>query len=126
MTRIMIGEDCGNSPKNLFVQELTIALTKGDLKSVLDRVTDDIRWNVVGDGVIQGKDRVAEALQEEKNDTAVELSIHHIATHGKASAVDGRMKFKSGKTHAFCNIYEFSNAKGIAIKEIISYRIEIE
>ena len=125
MTRIIISEDCGNSPKNMFVQELTIALTKGDLKSVLDRVTDDIRWDVVGDGVIQGRQRFAEALQEEKNDKAVELTIHHIATHGKAGAVDGRMKFKSGKTNAFCNIYEFSNAKGTAIKEIISYRIEI-
>ena len=126
MTRIMIDEDCRNSPKNIFVQEVTIALTKGDLKSVLDRVTDDVRWNVVGDGLIEGKDRFAEALQEGKNDKVLELSIHHIATHGKAGAVDGRMKFKSGKTNAFCNIYEFSNAKGIAIKEIISYRIEIE
>jgi limonene-1,2-epoxide hydrolase len=122
----MIGEDCGNSPKNIFVQEVTIALSKGDLKSVLDRVTDDIRWNVVGDGVIQGKERFVEALQEEKNDKVVELSIHHIATHGKAGAVDGRMRFKSGKTNAFCNIYEFSNAKGTAVKEIISYRIEVK
>jgi hypothetical protein len=126
MTRIMIGEDCGNSPKNIFVQEVTIALAKGDLKSTLDRVTDDIRWNVVGNGVIQGKDRFAESLQEEKNDKVMELSIHHIATHGKAGAVDGRMKLKSGKINAFCNIYEFSNAKGTAIKEIISYRIEIK
>jgi hypothetical protein len=126
MTRIMIGEDCGNSPKNIFVQEITIALAKGDLRSLLNRVTDDIRWNVVGDRVIQGKDRFAEALQEKKNDKALELNIAHVATHGKAGAVDGRMKFKSGKINAFCNIYEFSNAKGTAIKEIISYRIEIK
>ena len=124
MTKIIISEDCGNSPKNIFVQELTIALGSGDVSSVLNRVTDDIRWNIVGERVIQGKDHLAEAL--EKENKVVELTVHHIATHGRAGAVDGRMKFKSGKTHAFCNIYEFSNAKGIAIKEIISYRIEIK
>ena len=28
MTRVIIGEDCGNSPKNIFVQEMTVALQK--------------------------------------------------------------------------------------------------
>lgn len=126
MTRIIIGEDCGNSPKNIFVQEITIALAKGDLKSVLNRVTDDIRWRVVGDRVIQGKDRLAEALEEKKSDKAVELNIDHIATHGKAGAADGRIILKGKKKYAFCHVYEFSNAKGIAIKEITSYVIEIK
>jgi len=126
MTRVIISEDCGNSPKNIFVQELTIALAKGDLKFALNSVTDDIRWNIVGDKAIQGKDRFAEALEAKKNDKAVELNIHHIATHGKTGAVDGRIKFKNKKSNAFCHVYEFSNAKGIAIKEITSYEIEIQ
>ena len=49
MTRVIIGEDCGNSPKNIFVQEITIALANGDVKSVLNSVTEDIRWSIVGD-----------------------------------------------------------------------------
>ena len=126
MTKVIIGEDCGNSPKNIFVQEITIALAKGDVKSVLNSVTDDIRWNIVGDSVIQGKDRFAEALEEKKNDKAVELKIDHIATHGKAGAADGRIIRKSKKKYAFCHVYEFSNAKGIAVKEITSYVIEIK
>ncbi|HEU4745142.1 MAG TPA: nuclear transport factor 2 family protein [Anaerolineales bacterium] len=116
MARISIGEDCGNSPKNIFVQEITIALTKGDLKSLLNSVTDDIRWNVVGDRVIQGKDSFAEDLEEKKRDKAVELNLDHIATHGKAGAADGRIIRKSKKKYAFCHVYEFSNAKGIARK----------
>lgn len=126
MMRVIIGEDCGNSPKNIFVQDFTVAMARGDLQSVLNRVTDDIRWNVVGDRVIQGNDRFAEALEEEKNDKAVQLNIDHIATHGKAGAVDGRIILKSKKKYAFCHVYEFSNAKGIAIKEITSYVIEIK
>ena len=125
MTRVIIGEDCGNSPKNIFVQEITIALAKGDVKSVLNSVTEDIRWSIVGDRVLQGTEQFVEALQEKKNEKVVELKIQHIATHGKTGAVDGTLKFKN-KSHAFCHMYEFSNAKGNAVKEITSYIIEIE
>lgn len=124
MPKIIISEDCGNSPKNIFVQELTIALGSGDVSSVLNRVTDDIRWNILGERVIQGKDHLAEAL--EKANKVVELSVHHVATHGRAGAVNGARKFKNKNAQAFCHVYEFRDAKGTSIKEITSYVIEVE
>jgi limonene-1,2-epoxide hydrolase len=124
MTKVIISEDCGNSPKNIFVQELTIAFAKGDLRFILDKVTDDVRWTIVGDSLIEGKEKIMEMLEQMKNDKAEELTIQHIATHGNAGAVDGKMKFKNGKTVAYCNVYEFSNAKGTSVKEITSYEIE--
>lgn len=125
MTRVNIREDCGNSPKNIFVQEITVAFAKGDMKLILGSVTDDFCWNVVGAKQIQGKADFAGALEESKSNPAAELTIHHIATHGKAGAVDGTIKFKNGKIWAFCDVYEFSNSKGASVKEITSYRIEI-
>ena len=125
MTKVIIHEDCGNSPKNIFVQEITIAFAKGDTKFLLDRVKDDICWKLVGDKRIQGKGDFAQALEERKRYPAEELTIHHIATHGKAGAVDGTLTFKNGKRRAFCDVYEFSNSKGTSVKEITSYRIEI-
>jgi len=124
MPKIIISEDCGNSPKNIFVQELTIALGSGDVSSVLNRVTDDIRWNILGERVIQGKDHLAEAL--EKANKVVELSVHHVATHGRAGAVNGARKFINKNAQAFCHVYEFRDAKGTSIKEITSYVIEVE
>lgn len=126
MTKVTISEDCGNSPKNLFVQELTIALVKGDVKSIFDRVTDGIQWTIVGDKVVQGKGRFANVLEKGRKDTAVQLTIHRIATHGKTGVVEGKITSKSGTTYAFCDIYEFNNAKGTSIKEINSYRIQVE
>lgn len=126
MTRVTISEDCGNSPKNIFVQELTIAFAKGDSTFILNSVTDDIRWNIVGDILIEGKDHLAEALEQIKNNKATQLTILHIATHGKSGAADGKIKFKNGKTIGFCNVYEFSNSKGTSVREITSYEIEIK
>src|SRR5688500_17957398 len=107
MTKVIIGEDCGNSPKNIFVQELTIALAKNDTKFIQSNVTDDVRWNLVGDSLIEGKEKIMEMLEQMKDDKAEELTIHHIATHGKAGVVDGTIKFKNGNTVAYCNVYEF-------------------
>ena len=126
MTRVIIAEDCGNSPKNIFIQELTIAFAKGDLKHILERVTDDICWNIVGDGVIHGKDGFADALKQMKITKVKMVAIHHIATHGKSGFVNGTTTWENGKTSSFCDVYEFSNAKGVAVKEITSYVIELK
>jgi hypothetical protein len=125
MMKVKISEDCGNSPKNIFVQELTVAFAKGDTKFIKNSTTEDVRWNIVGDRLLEGQEKILEMLEQMKDDKAVELTIQHVATHGKAGAVDGRIKFKNGKTVAYCNMYEFSNTKGTSVKEITSYEIEI-
>ena len=125
MTKVVLSKDCGNSPKNIFLEKLTIAFAKGDAKFILGNVTDDIHWNIVGDRLVQGKDAFAEALKWMKNEQTVELTINHVTTHGKAGAVNGTTKLKNGKRRAFCDVYEFNGAKGTSVKEITSYVIEI-
>jgi hypothetical protein len=123
MTKVIVHEDCGNSPKNLFVQKLITAIAKKDVKFMLRHISDDIRWNIVGGRVYQGKDEVARVLEQIEVD---ELTIRHIATHGKAGAGDGTLKLKNGKTQAFCDVFDFTNAKGEAVKEITTYVINLE
>jgi hypothetical protein len=125
MTKIIVSEDCGNSPKNIFIEKLTAAFAKRDAKFILGNVTDSIRWNIVGGLLLEGKDNFAQALERMKNEKVAELSIRHIATHGKTGAVDGTVILEDGKTRAFCDVYEFHGAKGTAIKEITSYVIDI-
>ena len=125
MTKVTRSPDCGNSPKNIFIEKLTIAFAKGNSKFILRSVTDDIRWNIVGDRVIEGKDNFAEALERMNKGEVVELTMHHIATHGKAGAVNGTVKWRNRRTRAFCDIYEFGTARGASVQEITSYVIEI-
>ena len=126
MTKVILSEDCGNSPKNIFVKDLTVAFAKGDMRFILANVTDDIRWNIVGEKLIQGKENFVKAVEQMKINKVTELIIQHIATHGKAGAVNGSTKLKDGTLQAFCDVYEFKDAKGTRVKEITSYVIEIK
>ena len=123
MTKIIIKEDCGNSPKNILLQQFTIAIARRDTKFILDTIADPIRWNFVGDRVIEGREDLAEFLKQLKSNKVTLLTIHHITSHGKAGAVDGMQKLESGETLAFCNVYEFGNTKGTLISDITSYLI---
>lgn len=122
MTKVNASANCGNSPKNLFLQNLTIAFATGDRAYLLESVTGDIRWNIAGQRIIQGKDAFSTALEEMRR--AAEITIQHVVSHGKAGAVNGTLVLENGKTYAFCDVYEFSGAKAASVKEITSYVIE--
>lgn len=50
MTEIIRSADCGNSPKNMFVENLEVAFAQRNTAFLLQSVTDDIHWNIVGEG----------------------------------------------------------------------------
>ena len=54
MTTVIPSGDCGNSPKNQFVEKVTIALATQDLAFLLDAIADNIQWNLVGQQPRQG------------------------------------------------------------------------
>jgi len=126
MTKIIKSDDCGNSPKNLLVESISIALALGDGRSLSGSVTDDIRWNIIGTDLLQGKESFDARLEQLSNDKVIEIVIQHVATHGKAGAVNGTKKLKNGKTYAFCDVYEFSGVKGTSVQDITSYVIELK
>jgi hypothetical protein len=125
MTTVIISADCGNSPKNKLLEKLTIAFAEGDAEFIRANVTDDIRWNIIGEKVIQGKADFAAALAQAKEQPVLQLTIQHVVSHGKAGAVNGVAIFEDGKRRAFCDVYEFSGASGRRVREITSYRVEI-
>lgn len=116
--------------KGTFLQELNEAFANSDTDYIAEYVTDDIRWMIVGDRTVQGKEAFVEALKEMEGDEPMELTIHHIITHGRTASVDGVMKMPDGsgdgKAYAFCDVYTFSGFKNPKVKEMTSYVIETE
>ena len=125
MIRITVSKDCGNSPKNIFLQKMTIASAGGEVDFLRASVTEDIRWNQLGGRLVQGKEAFVQVFSRRYEDSQ-ELIILHVMTHGKAGAVDGRVRLNNGKVNAFCDVYEFNNARGESVKEITSYEIEVK
>lgn len=124
MTEIIRSSDCGNSPKNKFVEDLEVAFARRDTGFLLDSVANDIHWNIVGETPIRGKDALEQAIKSIPQDCEVtEITINHVVTHGKVGAVNGIIKRKNVRTCGFCSVYEFSNTKGTNVRDITSYII---
>ena len=126
MVKINVYEDCGNAPKKLFLKDFIVSIVTNDHTAITRNTTDDISWNLVGDRRIEGKEHVLSELRQLRHDKAVELTIHTIATHGYNGVVDGILKFKGGKSIAFCDVYQFrSSTNNAPVKAITTYAIGV-
>jgi hypothetical protein len=126
MLKIHVEEDCGNAPKKIVLRDFNIAFAKNDRDFLLANITDNMRWTMVGDKVVEGKEQFTAALEQMAQRTASELTLANILTHGKVGAVDGTLTLKDGSRYGFCDVYQFSsNAKDAKIKALTSYVIQL-
>ncbi|MCX2678734.1 nuclear transport factor 2 family protein [Galbibacter sp. EGI 63066] len=125
MIKITVTPDCGNAPKREFLKEINIAFAKGNSDFIIESVTDKIVWEIIGDKIIEGKEKFTDELEKMKAEKASELILERVLTHGREGAVSGIMKMANGEKYAFSDFYEFSGAKGAKVKTIISYVIRI-
>lgn len=108
-----------------FIKEFNIAFAKGNLEFLMENVTADIVWNIIGNKKIEGKEKFTEELKKMKSEKVIELIINQTLSHGKEGASNGIMKMKNGKKYAFSDFYVFKNTKSTDLKLITSYVIEI-
>lgn len=125
MVKIKALADCGNAPKNTFIQNFNIAFAQGDAATVSAMVTDDIIWEMVGMKTICGKPDLVKMIEKMKNQEIEEYTITSAISHGKTASASGEMRMRNGLSYAFADIYEFSSVKGNEIRMIKSYLIEL-
>lgn len=102
------------------------AFSNNDTDLVVEHVTDNIKWVVVGDSTVEGKQEFTKTLKKMETDAPWEMEIKKVITHGKDAAVNGIMKSKDGKQYAFCDVYKFSGFKDPKISEMTSYVVEVK
>jgi len=108
-----------------FLKQLNIAFAEGNVAFLMENVTDDIIWNIIGDKKIKGIEAFSEELEKMKSVKASELILDQILSHGKEGAANGVMIMENGKQYAFSDFYIFQSAKGEKIKAITSYCIKL-
>ncbi len=128
MVKVICKEDCGNAPKKLLLKELITSFANRKISKILAQVSEDVVWNRVGVGKVEGIKAYALALDESFNELhPEELVIDNILTHGNGAAANGTLTTITGKTFAFCHVYIFAGASSRSrVKEITSYSIELE
>ncbi|SDN09677.1 nuclear transport factor 2 family protein [Kriegella aquimaris] len=125
MTKIISCPNCGNSPKMEFLKQFNIAFAEGNVTFLMENVTDDIVWNIIGERKIVGIEAFTEELEKMQSVKVSELKLDQILSHGKEGAANGVMTMENGKHYAFSDFYVFQSAKGEKVKAITSYCIEV-
>ena len=115
--------------KENFIQELNEAFSKGDIPFILNCMTDDIEWEMVGANISRGKAEIEKEMSTMKDFEMLEMKVDKIITHGKLAAANGHFRMKeNGKENAygFCDVYEFKSFKEPKIRKMTSYVVPIK
>ncbi len=126
MTKITVSEDCGNAPRKEFILDFNVAFAENDLEKILNFMSDDITWDMIGNKKIQGKKEARKFLETMGSEKATELIIKTVITHGDTASANGEIIFPSISV-AFCDVYKFNGHKSDAkIQALTSYGIELK
>jgi len=117
MTRIHGSKDCGNSPKNSFVEKIAIALETGRAEE--EDFSEDVIWEGSLVETVEGRPALFQALANQPKPEV--LKIEHAISHGKTGAASGRSKFANGDVRRFCHVLEFTSVKASCISMIKSF-----
>jgi hypothetical protein len=124
MTRVVKSDDCGNSPKNALVQEIAIAISKLDLKPVIDRINGDATWQILGATRLVGASAISAHLATGRAPKPKAVVVLHALSHGRTGAANGTVTFADGSVRDFCHVFEFTSASGDRVSAISTYYVD--
>lgn len=112
-----------------FLRKFNDAFLTNDLDFIIEQLTDDIEWDMVGDQKMKGKAEVRQLMESAGNGSTklTEIQTDHMITQGNHAAVNGTMVMKEkDKTiaYGFCDVYTFED-KTEKIKAMTSYVIAL-
>ena len=118
--KINSSKDCGNSPKQKFAEDFTIAILKKDLPYLEEHSEENLQISHNGKESESGLGLLLGYVPEK----ARAISIHNVISHGKKASANARLETKNSGNIEFAFFFQFSNAKGTSISEITFYKIE--
>jgi hypothetical protein len=116
MTEIHGSRDCGNSPKNKFVQDIAIALETGKR---CRKTCEDVVWEGASEEPINGRRALFQELA--RRTTPIAITVEHAISHGKIGSASGEAALGNGRSRRFSHIFEFTNAKANRVAVIKTY-----
>jgi ketosteroid isomerase-like protein len=107
---------------NQLLKKISEEFAKGNLRFSGAYLAEDIRWNILGEDTIVGKEQVLEASKMAQLQSFPAIKIKNIISEGGYVVVEstGEAKTVKGKPYnqTYCEVYRFDNEK---LQEITTY-----
>lgn len=108
------------------VEKVNAAFAQNDVEGFLSFCADDVKWTMVGDKTVTGKDDIRQWLASMDFEPP-KFTVDNVIAEGDLVATHGdmTMKDKDGKTapYSYCDIYRF---RGDRIVELRSFVMSTE
>lgn len=112
-----------------FLREVNEAISDLNTDYLLENITNDFSWTIIGKKKVSGKTEFTEALEQMKGFPHMKIRIDNVMTDGNKATVEGIVvgKNRNGqkKYFAFADIYELELENNPQIKNITSYVIDV-
>lgn len=96
--------------KKGLIEQMNEAFASCDLDFLMENVTSDIEWEVVGENKISGLDEFRETLEKMKKNGPMNITVNEIIVEKNRAVVEGVVQLKNPnrkRKYAFCDIYVF-------------------
>lgn len=107
------------------VDKINETFTKGDTEGFLSYCADDVKWNMVGETSVTGKESVRQFMAHMEGCEPPSFTVDAMAADGEYVAAQGDMTMKDENgnvnDYRYCDFYRFSDGK---IVELNSYVIK--
>lgn len=121
--RINLSSTCGNSPKNKFVEDYTLALLSFDFDNLKKMSTDNIKISIPDRTLIEGQAKLTDIKNYIKTDIE-EITIDSSISHGKYGCALSEISDKKS-SYKISFHYIFKNMKAELIEEATILMVEI-
>ena len=115
--RVLGSKDCGNSPKNVFVQEMAVAFEGGEIP--LNSITDDLTFNDTTSDISFALKSPFPWLKDRP--APVEIKVLHAIAHGRTGAANGFSTLEDGSKRCFSYVFEFKNTTAKCVAKVYRY-----
>ena len=103
-------------------RKISEEFAKGNIEFSAAYLADDIKWNIVGNNPIAGKEQVLEVYKMVQLESFPVITIKNVIAEGNHVVVEstGKAKTKNGKPYnqTYCDVFQFNGEK---LHEITTY-----
>ncbi len=107
------------------IKKLNEAFANCDTDFLAKSVTDDVKWEIIGEKTISGRKDFEKSLDRMRHGGPTEIKVSEIINIKDKSVVEGIVEFYvepgKKKKYAFCDVYIFSDSDSSKFKELRTY-----